>query len=143
MLDLAAKLNATSDGTGGTLLDHTLLVWTQESGNITHNTFSVPVITFGGAGGALATGQYVDYRNTALVYDRTRPEVEHPGLLMHQWLRMTLALMGVPSSEWAEPDHPGYGYRYANVNWGNFTTAQAYPDSLWSLTGADLTWLRR
>lgn len=143
VLDLAAKLEAIPDGQGGTLLDHSLVVWTQESGNITHNTFSVPVITFGGAGGALATGQYVDYRNTALVYDRMRAEVEHPGLFIQQWFGQTLRAMGVPSAQWAEPDHGGYGYKYANVNWGNFTTAQAYPDSLWSLTGEDLPWLKR
>ena len=142
VLDLAAKLDATSDGMGGTLLDHTLLVWTQESGNLTHNTFSVPVITFGGAGGYFNTGQYVDYRNTALIYDRNRAEVENPGLFMHQWFGMTLRAMGVPQSQWAESDHGGYGYRYANVNWGNFTKAQAYPDSMWALTGDELPWLK-
>jgi hypothetical protein len=142
VLDLAAKLDATPDGQGGTLLDHALVVWTQESGNITHNTFSVPVVTFGGASGFFSTGQYVDYRNTALVYDRDRAEAEHPGLLMHQWLGMTLRAMGVPASQWAESNHGGYGYRYANVNWGNFTTAQAYPDSLWSRAGEDLPFLR-
>ena len=143
LLDLVAKLEATPNGAGGTLLDDSLVVWTQESGNLTHNTFSVPVITFGGAGGYFATGNYVDFRNTALVYDRNRPEVEHPGLFMHQWLGMTLRAMGVPSAQWAESDHGGYGYRYANVNWGNFTTAQAYPTSMWGLAGEDLPWLRR
>lgn len=143
VLDLAAKLEATPDGQGGTLLDHSLVVWTQESGNITHNTFSVPVITFGGAGGYFATGQYVDYRNTALTYDMSRMEKEHPGLLMHQWFGMTLRAMGVPSAQWAESDHGGYGYRYANVNWGNFNTAQGYPDALWSVTGDELPFLKR
>jgi hypothetical protein len=143
MLDLAAKLDATPDGQGGTLLDHSLLVWTQESGNITHNTFSVPVITFGGAGGYFATGQYVDYRNTALIYDANKAEKESPGLFIHQWLGMTLRAMGVPRAQWAEADHGGYGYRYANVNWGAFNTAQAYPDSQWALAGDELPWLKR
>lgn len=142
VLDLAAKLDATPDGQGGTLLDHALLVWTQESGNITHNTFSVPAITFGGAGGFFNTGQYVDYRNTSLIYDRNRAEVENPGLFIHQWLGMTLRAMGVPQGQWAESDHGGYGYRYANVNWGNFTAANAYPDSMWALNGQDLPWLK-
>lgn len=143
MLDLAAKLDATPDGQGGTLLDHTLMVWTQESGNITHNTFSVPVVTFGGAGGFFNTGQYVDYRNTALIYDTAKVEKESPGLFIHQWLGMTLRAMGVPSAQWAESDHGGYGYRYANVNWGAFNTAQAYPTSQWALNGEDLPWLKR
>ncbi|MBL8916866.1 MAG: DUF1552 domain-containing protein [Archangium sp.] len=143
VLDLAAKLDATPDGQGGTLLDHALVVWTQESGNVTHNTFSVPVITFGGASGFFNTGNYVDYRNTALVYDRNRAEVENPGLFMHQWFGMALRAMGVPSAQWAEGDHGGYGYRYANVNWGNFTTAQAYPDTLWNVAGENLPFLAR
>ncbi len=143
MLDLVAKLDATPDGQGGTLLDHSLVVWTQESGNITHNTFSVPVITFGGAGGYFNTGQYVDYRNTGLLYDTNGAEPQSPGLFMHQWLGMTLRAMGVPQSQWAESDHGGYGYRYSNVNWGAFNTATGYPDSLWALNGDALPWLKR
>lgn len=142
LLDLVAKLEATPDGQGGTLLDHSLVVWTQESGNRTHNTFSVPVITFGGAGGYFSTGHYVDYRNTMLTYDMNSAEKEHPGLFMHQWLGMTLRAMGVPAAQWAESNHAGYGYRYSNVNWGNFNTATGYPDSLWSTAGQDLPWLK-
>jgi len=49
----------------------------------------------------------------------------------------------VPRAQWAEADHGGYGYRYANVNWGAFNTAQAYPDSQWALAGDELPWLKR
>ncbi len=140
LLDLVSKLDATPDGQGGTLLDHSLVVWSHESGNITHNSYSTPVITFGSAGGYLSTGHYVDYRNLALATGGA--EKCHPGLLMQQWLGMTLRSMGVPASQWAEPDHGGYGYRFARVNWANFTTAQGYPDSLWDRCGDDLPWLR-
>jgi hypothetical protein len=141
VVDLAAKLDAISDGMGGTVLDHTLLVWTQESGNITHNTFSVPVITFGGAGGYFNTGNYVDYRNTSLSVFGNDYEKEYPGLFMHQWLGMSLRAMGVPHSEWAEMDHGGYGYRYTNVSYASITKTQAYPDTLWSTAGEELPWL--
>jgi hypothetical protein len=141
-VDLASKLDAMPDGLGGTLLDHCLLVWTQESGNMTHDTFSVPVITAGGAGGYFNTGNYVDYRNLAQNVYPSNTQPEYPGLFMHQWLGMTLRAMGVPHSEWAEPDHAGYGYKYSNVNWSPLTTAQAYPDSLWSTTGDELPWLK-
>lgn len=141
MLDLVAKLDATSDGQGGTLLDHSLVVWSQESGNHTHSNFSTPVITFGGAGGYFSTGHYVDYRNLSLGTGST--EKDYPGLLMHQWLGMSLRAMGVPHAQWAESDHGGYSYRYAKANWTSFTTEQAYPDSLWALNGDDLPWLKR
>lgn len=142
VLDLAAKLDAVSDGQGGTLLDHSLLVWTQESGNLTHNSFSVPVITFGGAGGYFSTGNYVDYRNLSRELYAGSTEKEYAGLFMHQWLGMTLRAMGVPRSEWAEPDHGGYSRRYSALNWASVSTQQAYPDAMWATTGEDLPFLR-
>lgn len=141
-LDLARKLDAVSDGVGGTLLDHTLLVWSQESGNITHNNFSMPVITFGGAGGYFTTGSHVDYRNTTAVLAPADTEKQYPGLFYQQWLGMNLRAFGIPQAEWAEPDHGGYGYRYAKVNWASLTTAQAYPDSMWALAGEPLPFLK-
>lgn len=141
-LDLARKLNAVSDGMGGTLLDHTLLVWTQESGNITHNNFSMPVITFGGAGGAFTTGSHVDYRNTAAALSPNDAEKQYPGLFYQQWLGMILRGYGIPEADWAEPNHGGYGYRYAMVNWASLNTQQCYPDSMWALTGDPLPFLK-
>ena len=55
---------------GGTLLDHSLVAWGQESGNVTHFAFSMPVITAGAAGGAIKTGSYCDYRNLEPTFER-------------------------------------------------------------------------
>ncbi|WP_253899573.1 hypothetical protein [Corallococcus carmarthensis] len=46
--------------------------------------------------------------------------------------------MGIPKSEWSEPNHPGYGwkasypstYEYFFTNQG-FTSVQASPASMW------------
>jgi hypothetical protein len=141
-LDLGRKLDAVSDGMGGTLLDHTLLVWTQESGNITHDNFSMPVITLGSAGGYFTTGSHVDYRNTTAALSSSATEKEYPGLFYQQWLGMNLRAFGIPQSEWAEPDHGGYGYRYSKVNFQQLTTQQAYPDSMWLLNGDPLPFLK-
>ncbi len=141
-VDLAAKLDAISDGRGGTLLDHTLMVWTQEHGNQTHHSRAVPVVTFGGAGGFFKTGQYVDYRNLASSWDPPgTANGEFPGLFMHQLWGNALTAMGVPRSEWAEPDHGGYGARYAEAYSGGLTLAASYPDTLWSTTGDPLPFL--
>ncbi len=141
-LDLGRKLDAVSDGMGGTLLDHTLLVWSQESGNITHDNFSMPVITLGSAGGYFTTGSHVDYRNLAAPLDSNAAEKEYPGLFYQQWLGMNLRAFGIPQSEWSEPDHNGYGYRYAKVNFAQLTTQLAYPDSMWVLAGDPLPFLK-
>jgi hypothetical protein len=117
-VELARKLDAVDEGDGTTVLDHTLVQWTQESGNVTHDGNSIPVITAGGAGGALKTGQYLDYRNVNRGYGQyngdfaTRPnEVRKvSGLLYNQWLGNVLDVMGVPRSEWETfADAGGYG----------------------------------
>ena len=130
-LDLAQKLDAIDDGGGRTVLDNTLLVWTQESGPYTHENYSAPVITFGGAAGALRTGSYVDYRNTGITGNhggyQGSTEVTYAGLLYSQFLATVLTVMGIPTARWAEPANApgstpgstmltdpggGYGLRY-------------------------------
>jgi hypothetical protein len=122
-LDLVNKLNV-ANGYGGTLLDDTLLVWTQEAGHITHGGWSVPVITAGSAGGAIKTGSYIDYRNMELQINvQGAPAVKggyNPGLIWAQWLGTVLQAMGLPRSEYEiaayQPERPtgvgtgGYGW---------------------------------
>ena len=99
-LDLASKMEATPS-TNGTVLDHTLLVWSQEAGQITHNTDSIPIITAGGAGGSFQTGMFVDYRNQNVDYGSTsNTQTEHPGLLYNQWLATILQSMGLSPNEY-------------------------------------------
>jgi hypothetical protein len=70
-------------------------------------------------------------------------EKTYAGLLWHQWLGTTLQAMGVPRSEWeVASENPGYpNYKFA-VAEGNLTTAQAYPEGIWSVAGEVLPWLR-
>lgn len=110
-LDLVAKLDAIEDGTGGTLLDKTLVQWTQESGSFTHDSISVPVITAGSAGGAITTGQYLDYRNMSRIanQDPASGETTHTGLCYNQYLANVLLAMGLTPDEFEEPGTGGYG----------------------------------
>ena len=59
-LYLAAKLDALEDVDGRTVLDNTLMAWSQECCMATHDSYAIPVVTFGGAGGAFNTGLYCD-----------------------------------------------------------------------------------
>jgi hypothetical protein len=152
-LDLVNRLNGFSDGLGGSLLDHSLVAWGQESGNVTHFAFSMPVVTAGAAGGAIKTGSYCDYRNLErrLSGDSstgTESDRLWPGLTYNQWLTTTLLAMGVPQSEWAETNHPGYGakvtypsqYAYFFTNRG-FSSDDVYSDAVWQKTGELLPFL--
>lgn len=139
LVDLAAKLDV-EDGTGMTYLDNTLLAWTQECGNFTHESASVPVITFGSAGGFLKTGNYADYRNLGVVADNGTgnpgDEKSYPGLLWHQWLGTALQAMGIPKAEYESGGTGGYpSLKYVGTNfWGPNPPSVMYPDALWSYT---------
>ncbi|WP_437911557.1 DUF1552 domain-containing protein [Sorangium sp. So ce302] len=152
-LDLVSKLNSYGDGQGGTLLDHSLVAWGQESGNITHYAFSMPVVTAGGAGGKIKTGSYCDYRNLTMHLGNPSSSTEDdklwPGLTYNQWLGTALQAMDIPPSEWAtETDHPGYGarvtytsqYAYFFTNKG-FTADEAYSDAVWEKSAEILPFL--
>jgi hypothetical protein len=153
-LDLVNRLDSFSDGAGGTLLDHSLVAWGQESGNVTHFAFSMPVVTAGSAGGAIETGSYCDYRNLdrRLSGDSStgsESDTLWPGLTYNQWLGTALTAMGVPRSEWEETSHPGYGakvaypsqYAYFFTNRG-FSAADVYSEAVWQKTGELLPFLK-
>lgn len=143
MVDLAQKLDAIDTGDGRTLLDQSLAVWTQECGNTVHNSDAIPVVTFGSAGGFLRTGQVCDFRHLDLLFNPGEPEKRHPGLLWQQWLGTTLEAMGVPRSEWEKRAvNLGYpDYKYA-ASHGPLSTAQAYPEAVWSAAGEVLPWIK-
>jgi hypothetical protein len=95
--NLMQKLEAVSSPAGGTMLDRSLLFWTQESGHKTHDGWTLPVITAGSAGGYFRTGQYVDYRATNRIIDYYEPQ-SYQGLAYNRFLATVLQSMGVPPS---------------------------------------------
>jgi len=128
-LDLVAKLDAVEDGTGRTLLDRALVVWSQECGAYTHESESMPIVTAGGAEGAFRTGSYCDYRN---VYRQANNggfqgavEVTHAGLLHGQWLGTALSVMGLERAEYERPNVGGYGLELIGKD-----NASRYPASV-------------
>lgn len=111
LLDMVARLDV-EETPGVSFLDNSLVVWTQESGMETHGSVSIPVVTFGSAGGRLRTGQLCDYRrtgNSASEYDPGAGGKQVLGLLYSQWLATVLQTMGVPPSEFERWGHKGYG----------------------------------
>lgn len=148
-MDLVSRLDSFTDGQGKTLLDHCLVAWGQESGNVTHFTWSMPVVTAGSASGAIKTGSYCDYRNLGRELSgdsSTGNQRLYPGLLYNQWLTTALIAMGIPKSEWSESTHPGYGARvrfnqdYFFTNKG-FSQDSVYTDAMWNKTGEILPFL--
>lgn len=138
-VDLMKKLDV-DDGTGKTLLDRSLMVWTQESGAYTHESQSIPVIMAGGAGGAIKTGNYCDYRALARMFDdggfEGSMEKTHAGLCWNQYLGTVLTAMGLPRSEYERDGLGGYGIKYVGEGRAKF-----YPESVFSVMGESLPFL--
>jgi hypothetical protein len=108
------KLDAALDPDGYTVLDNSLLVWTQECCMETHEQYGIQTATFGSASGNMNAGLYCDYRHQNFMPAQRLPGqnqpgpsstqitnyVTWPGLLWEQWLATQLQLMQVPNSDW-------------------------------------------
>jgi hypothetical protein len=111
-LDLVTKLDAVQDPSGGSVLDHSLVQWTQESGCVTHDPIEMCVVTAGSADGFFTTGNYCDYRNLqkpAAVADGANLVDSHVGLVYNQWLGNALQSMGLSPAEYERDGYGGYG----------------------------------
>jgi hypothetical protein len=112
-LDLIAKLDAAEDTPGCTVLDGSLVQWTQEAGVVTHDPIEMAVVTAGSAGGFFNTGQYVDYRDLnkpAAVANGVDNLVDsNIGLVYNQWLGNVLQSMGLDPASYESGPYGGYG----------------------------------
>lgn len=119
ILDLANKLDV-EESPGHNVLDSTLIQWSQESGDMTHNARSIPVVTIGGASGAFTTGNYCDYRRRSPEGLVQNGYGGYSGLLYSQWLAMVLQRMGIQPGDFQNIEHnaaQGYGHPYISEDY--------------------------
>ncbi len=90
MLDLAQKLDDVEQ------LDNSLIVCIQEHNKRGHESWNVPVVAMGSAGGTFVTDQYVDFRN---IGDRDDQVFSRFGYPMNQLYANILRAMGMPVAE--------------------------------------------
>jgi len=110
-MDLVAKLDAIDDDADHTILDRSLVQWTQESGAVTHDPIELPIVTAGSADGFFTTGSYVDCRNLGKVGHVSSADGavdSNIGLIYNQWLGNVLQAMGIPRAD-LDADDGGYG----------------------------------
>jgi hypothetical protein len=154
-LDLAQKLDAVQ------LLDSSLIVCIQEHSKRGHECWNIPVIMFGGAGGTLATGKYVDYRDNSWVDPAGSTHDDYftrKGFPMNQLYATVLQAMGVPPSEFeplnkagtcthdpadtahptsmtlcpTKPFKPNSGYGICEIHRGDSQEVNAYSGPGWA-----------
>jgi len=89
-LDLAKKLEDLEQ------LDNCLIVAIQEHNKRGHESWNVPAICFGSAGGVLKTDQYIDYRYIA---ERDDEVYSRFGFPLNQLYATILRAMGMPVAE--------------------------------------------
>jgi hypothetical protein len=103
---LLEKLDVSIDGVNDTTyLDNSVVVWNHESGQITHNSTSVPTLVAGSAGGFFNTGMFHDYRNLnnlgQLSSERSDLAINnYPGVPYNRWLYTILRSMGIPDAQY-------------------------------------------
>lgn len=117
-LELANRLDV-EDAPGSSIIDSTLMVWTQECGQETHNSDSIPVVTLGSAGGFLSTGNYCDYRrlNDDGLISQWGEDFGYSGLTYNQWLATAMQAVGMDVSEWNSiPNNASAGYGLNNTS---------------------------
>jgi len=123
-VDLIERLDMIDAGDGTALLDKGLVMWSQESGPVTHEMDSTPVVTAGSVDGYFNTGHYFDLRNRN-GSPRVGESFEHPpllterrpGILYNQWLSNVLQSMGMSPSEFQRSHPYGWaGYGHAKVD---------------------------
>lgn len=144
-VDLIRKLDV-DDGTGQTLLDGSFVMWTQESGPATHECTNLPIVTAGGANGAITTGQVLDYRNLDRPYEDLvwgspnagliGPDQLYVGLTLNQYYATILQSMGLPPEAYEETAGRGYGEATPTPFRQPF-----YPASVVAEMGQRLPWL--
>ncbi|HZH02825.1 MAG TPA: hypothetical protein VEY30_03505, partial [Myxococcaceae bacterium] len=119
---LARKLDAIEESPGVTVLDNSLVQWTQESGPLTHDAQDLAVVTFGSAAGFFKTGMNVDYRSlnpNAHLHIFGQYFEQFLGLSLRQWQATVLQAMGVPRTEFESNGRPGYGDPYYDPSYPN------------------------
>ncbi len=140
-LDLARKLNF-EEANGVTYLDNSLLMYTQESGCVTHDADSMPIVTAGSAAGYFRTGRYYDYRNreSSGFSKYTSPSYvgeRRPGLTYNQWLANVLQSMNVPPAQYERGGLAGYGLHHRGD-----PGAAAWPDRIYDAASDPLPGIR-
>ena len=138
-LDLANKLDAIDDGDGRSVLDNTLMMWTQECGSLTHLSYSIPIVTAGSVAGQWSTGRYLDYRNLSVTKENwNNPKLnQNPGLIYNQWLGNVLDAMGLSAPTYERGGVGGYGHlRIGDEGW--YQQPGYYPQSVQDVMGQRL-----
>ncbi len=144
---LANGLDSIKDPDGSSVLDNTLMYWSQESGFSTHDPWALPIVMAGGAAGYFKTGLLVDYRNQVPASQITAYNGGIPGnfagLIYSQFLATALYSMGVKASEWTSPSGTaGYGDfkndSNANTHFMNKAGVSTRPDGVIKNAGMSL-----
>lgn len=119
LFDFLAKLDATVQPDGSTLLDASLVLVHNEIGNqsggsggldpgdldLNHIGVDTQVMLVGSCGGALRTGMFLDYRTD---FTRNRWS-QHIGTAYNRLLVSCMLAMGCEPDDWEVGGQPGYG----------------------------------
>lgn len=123
VLDLLTKLDSVVEGTG-TMLDNTLVIWGNESGETitAHRMENLPIMIAGGRNIPLKFGYFVDYQTKPYKYVAGRDDFPPAGRPYNGFLATIMLACGIKRSEFEV-----FG---SNGKFGEFNTAALYEYNL-------------
>ena len=122
---LGERLRTTMDSSmsGSSLLDNSLLMWTQEH-KVAHDNLSIPTVLLGGAGGRINTGNFVDFRNfDKSVYTDITGDMVYEGEMVNRLWASLFYAFNIPRTTYeiarsgpeAQSLSKGYGHVLKNT----------------------------
>ncbi|MBX9766905.1 MAG: DUF1552 domain-containing protein [Bdellovibrionales bacterium] len=108
VLELMTKLDALAEPNGKTILDNSIVFWTNELGDgAKHTSGGIPILVGGSAGGKLRAGQYIDFRSRPFLY--APGDAYHYGRPYNEILITFLQAMGLSPADYQREGRQGFG----------------------------------
>jgi len=109
VLDLLTRMDSIPEG-DGTMLDNTLILWTNEiGGGNDHHMNDLPVLVAGGGAGKINAGQYLDYQQRPKFYMSGTSKKHAIGRPYSHLLTDIMRCFGLTEADW-ELSGKGNGY---------------------------------
>ncbi|MEM6958089.1 MAG: DUF1552 domain-containing protein [Myxococcota bacterium] len=99
--DLAERMDSVVEANGRTMLDNSILLWTNTQGaGDGHRCNNIPIVTLGSGGGQIRTGQFLDYQQRPIQYEQDRYQWRPVGRFYSYLLQDIMRCFGLGPSDW-------------------------------------------
>ena len=99
--DLLEQMDAVTEANGKTMLDNSIVVWTNTQGvGDYHRSNNIPVLTAGSANGQIHTGRFLDYERRPVLLENGQEKWRHLGRPYNHFLQDIMRCFGLGPADW-------------------------------------------